>query len=116
MRPELTGIAGPEAANHFRPLVDRMERAIDAVEMARELVLGSFDVHMTRTAQRTNDVMKVLTLASVTLLPGAIIAGIMGMNFKVPLFEEPAYFWIVVVVIVAIGVTMIVGAKLRRWI
>jgi Mg2+ and Co2+ transporter CorA len=32
--------------------------------------------------------MKVLTLTSVILLPGALIAGVMGMNFKVGVFED----------------------------
>jgi hypothetical protein len=34
--------------------------------------------------------MKVLTLTSVILLPGALIAGVMGMNFKVGLFDNPS--------------------------
>jgi magnesium transporter len=44
---------------------------------------------MTRTAQRTNDTMRLLTLASVILLPSVVLAGVMGMNFKVGLFEDP---------------------------
>jgi len=35
---------------------------------------------MTRTSQRTNDIMKTLTIVSVTLLPAGVIAGFMGMN------------------------------------
>lgn len=115
-RPELSGLGDPEDTVHFRALGDRLERAIDAVEVARELVLGSFDVHMTRTAQRTNDVMKLLTLATVILLPGSVIAGVMGMNFKVGLFEEATGFWIVIVGIVAIAVVTIGVARFKRWI
>ena len=29
---------------------------------SREMLVGTFDIHMTRTAQRTNDIMRVLTL------------------------------------------------------
>lgn len=115
-RPELSGLGDPDDTVHFRALAERLERAIDAVEVARELVLGSFDVHMTRTAQRTNDVMKLLTLATVILLPGSVIAGIMGMNFKVGLFEEPAVFWIVIAAMVAIAVVTVGAARFKRWI
>jgi magnesium/cobalt transport protein CorA len=115
-RPELTGLGDPDDHVLFRALADRLERAIDSVEMARELVLGSFDVHMTRTAQRTNDVMKLLTLATVILLPGSVIAGIMGMNFKIGLFDDPAFFWIVIVVMLAIAVATIAVARFKRWI
>ena len=45
--------------------------------------------------------MKVLTLTSVILLPGALLAGVMGMNFKVGLFKNTSLFWVVIAVIVA---------------
>ena len=40
--------------------------------------------------------MRVLTLASVILLPSVVLAGIMGMNFKVGLFDNPNLFWVVI--------------------
>ena len=60
--------------------------------------------------------MKVLTLASVLLLPGALIAGIMGMNFKLALFEQNAYFWVVICLMLAVAAVTLVLAKRRRWI
>ena len=69
-------------------LTERLERAIDAVENLRDLLLGTFDIHMGRAAQDANDVMKVLTLLSAVLLPSVVLAGIMGMNFKLPFFDE----------------------------
>ena len=66
----------------------RLERAGEAITNTREMLIGTFDVHMTRTAQRTNDIMRVLTLASVVLLPSVVLAGVMGMNFKVWLFDN----------------------------
>ena len=83
---------------------------------AREAIVGSFDVLIARGGHRTNEIMKVLTLTSVILLPGALIAGVMGMNFKVGLFDEPMLFWAVVAVIAAIAPVTIGLAKLWRWI
>ena len=83
---------------------------------AREAIVGSFDVLIARGGHRTNEIMKVLTLASVILLPGALIAGVMGMNFKVSLFDEPMLFWAVVAVIAAIAPVTIGLAKFWRWI
>lgn len=115
-RPQLTGLGDPEDEAVFRALADRLERAIDAVETARELVLGSFDVHMTRTSQRTNDIMKLLTLVTVILLPSSVIAGVMGMNFRVAFFDEAAFFWLVLVAMVAIAAATLLTARVRRWI
>lgn len=93
----------------------RLERAQDAIANARELLIGSFDIHMTQTAQRTNDVMRILTVVSVVLLPAIVIAGVMGMNFRVTFFEEPGYFWVVVGAMVALAAGTIVFARWRGW-
>ena len=101
----------------FPAVSDRFERAIDAVENSRDLLVGSFDVYMTRTAQRTNDVMKVLALASVLLLPGSLVAGLLGMNMPGPFAaDDPRAFWIVVVAIAALAAATLTIARLRRWI
>ena len=69
-------------------LTDRLDRAVEAVENLRDLLLGTFDIHMGRAAQDANEVMKVLTLLSAVLLPAVVLAGVMGMNFKLPFFDE----------------------------
>ena len=93
----------------------RLERAVDAIANTREMLIGTFDVHMTRTAQRTNDVMKVLTLASVILLPSVVLAGVMGMNFKIPLFDNPDMFWVVIGVMAVLAAGTVVAARWRGW-
>jgi Mg2+ and Co2+ transporter CorA len=70
----------------------------------------------TRTAQRTNDVMKVLALASVVFLPGVVIAGIMGMNFRVGLFDQAGLFYVVIAAMAALGIATVVAARMRGWI
>ena len=60
--------------------------------------------------------MKVLTLTSVILLPGALLAGIMGMNFKVGIFDRAAMFWVVLALIIAVAPITLGVAKLRNWI
>ncbi|MEA2536472.1 MAG: magnesium transporter [Chloroflexota bacterium] len=101
----------------FPAVAERFERAISAVENSRDLLLGSFEVYMTRTAQRTNDTMKVLALLSALLLPGSLIAGLLGMNMPGPFApDDPRAFWIVVALIGVLSVTTLVIARLRRWI
>ena len=64
----------------------------------------------------TNEIMKVLTLTSLILLPGALIAGVMGMNFNVGLFDQAELFWVVLAAIILIAPITIALAKTRRWI
>ena len=96
-------------------LNSRLDRAIDAVANAREMLIGTFDIHMTRTAQRTNDVMRVLTVASVVLLPAVVVAGVMGMNFKVGIFDVANLFWVVVGGMLLLAVATLVTARWRGW-
>jgi magnesium transporter len=115
-RPELEEIATSEHAERFSVLRARLEEAIQAARDCRDSVVGSFDVLIARSEQRTNEIMKVLTLASVLLLPGALIAGVMGMNFQVGLFERAYLFWVVVAGIVTLAAATLVVARSRSWI
>jgi magnesium transporter len=97
-------------------VASRYGDAMSAVDDARDAVLGSFNVYATRTAQRTNDVMKVLTLVTVLLLPGSLIAGLLGMNVVVPLSkDDPLSFWIVVAGVLLLAAAIIFIARRRGW-
>lgn len=107
----------PDSVSLLQGLNTRYEGALRAVEDSREALLGSFDVLMSRTAQRTNEVMKVLTIATVLLLPGSVIAGLLGMNVVVPLnADDPMSFWLVVVAFAVLVAVALITAKLKRWI
>jgi Mg2+ and Co2+ transporter CorA len=97
-------------------IIQRLERAIDGLENARELLVGSFDLYLGRASQRTNDVMKVLTLVSAIALPGIVLAGVMGMNFKLPFFDDSANFFVVVTAMVVFAIGILAAARWRRWI
>ena len=115
-RPELEAIASSDSAARFAALRERLEEAVQASRDTRESIVGSFDVLLASTGQRTNEIMKVLTLASVLLLPGSLIAGVMGMNFKVAIFETAWYFWIVVSLIAVVVIATLAVARVREWI
>ena len=70
---------------------------------------------MGREAQRTNEVMKVLTMVSAVFLPAVVLAGVMGMNFQLPFFDQPSNFYVVVGVMAATGLGLVLFARWRRW-
>ncbi|HSI98771.1 MAG TPA: CorA family divalent cation transporter [Patescibacteria group bacterium] len=114
-RPDFMPGIEPGEAALLASVASRLDRALEAVGRAREMLIGTFDVHMTRTAQRTNDIMKVLTLASAILLPASVIAGVMGMNFKLGFFDEPTMFWFVIAAMAGIALGTIGLARWRGW-
>ena len=115
--PDMRQLVGPDASEDLQAVTSRFDAAVGSVESSREALLGSFDVYMTRTAQRTNDIVKVLTIATVLLLPGSVIAGLLGMNVVVPLNkDDPLSFWLVVAGVATLAILAIALARLRRWI
>lgn len=115
-RPELDAITSSDHAERFRTLRGQLEDVVQAARDSRDSIVGSFDVLIARTEQRTNEVMKVLTLGALLFLPGALIAGVMGMNFRVGLFDTGWYFWVVCAGIAALAVATLAIARVRRWI
>jgi magnesium transporter len=109
-------ITGKGATPRFASITERFDSAIAAIDTAREALLGTFDIHMSRTAQRTNDVVKVLTIVSILLLPTGVLAGFMGMNIKAPYSnDDPTIFWFVLGAIAVIAGLTILALRLRRW-
>lgn len=97
-------------------LVDRLHQTMVATENARDLLLGSFDVLMARTGQRSNQAIQTLTVLSAILLPASLLAGIMGMNFDLPFFDAPGGFAIVIGVMVGVALAILAVARAKRWI
>ena len=115
-RPDFRPDEDGGAEKEFLALEQRFERAMDAVENARELVVGSFELFTTRSAQRTNETMRVLTFVTVLLGTLAVIAGAMGMNFKAPLFDSGATgFWVTVTAMGGISLVATLLARWRKW-
>jgi magnesium transporter len=115
-RPELEAIADSSHAERFVSLRSRVEDTIQSARDCRDSVVVSFDVLHARSEQRTNEIVKVLTLGSMLFLPGALVAGILGMNFRLGFFEHDALFWVVLGAIFAMMCAVFVAARAREWI
>ncbi|NUS60414.1 MAG: hypothetical protein HOQ01_05660 [Lysobacter sp.] len=115
-RPDFRPDRDDEIDARYRAVSARYERAMDTVENARDLVIGSYELLETRLSQRTNETMRLLTFVTVLLGTLAVIAGVLGMNFQATLFESGSRgFWITVgLMALAVVVAMIV-ARRRDW-
>lgn len=107
-----------EADREFLVEVNRVfERLEDDIARARETVIGSFELYASRVAQDTNQLLKVLTIA--TVITGVIgaVAGIFGMNFETPIAHSGfAGFQIVTGAMIAVSLGIVGLAFWRRWI
>jgi Mg2+ and Co2+ transporter CorA len=114
--PEFDVLSSEASAKRFADLEGRVIQALDAARETKESTFGSFDLLVTRIGQRTNDIMKVLTLVTVILLPASVLGGIMGMNFEVGLFDLDWFFWVVIAAMFGVAVAVVSVARARDWI
>ncbi|MGE3822200.1 MAG: magnesium transporter CorA family protein [Isosphaeraceae bacterium] len=66
---------------YFRDVYDHIVRVHDLTESLRDLISGALDTYLSAISNRTNDVMKMLTLVTVMFLPLSFLTGFFGMNY-----------------------------------
>lgn len=115
---EFDPLSSEASAQRFVALTSRVDAALASARDTRDGIASSFDVLIVRTEYRTNEIVKVLTLASILLLPGALLAGVAGMNvnFNPHVFVHSTLFWVVVIAIILIALATLALARLKRWI
>jgi magnesium transporter len=100
----------------FHDVYDHVLRLIDAVETLRDLLNNTLDVYLSSVANRTNQVMKVLTVLSTVALPGLVITSFYGMNVRgLPFTNAPYGAWYVVGAIAASTLAMMLLMRRARW-
>ncbi len=101
----------------FRDVYDHVARNLDMVETQRDLLTGIMDVYLSSVANRTNEVMKVLTVLGTIALPILVVSGVYGMNTKgLPFADSPHATWIVGGMMAGATVALLVYLRKHRWI
>jgi len=77
---ELPGL-DPGTRDYFRDVYDHLIRVSDMVDSYRDLLTGAMDVYLSTVSNRTNAVMKQLTLVATIFLPITALTGFFGQNF-----------------------------------
>jgi len=107
-----------EMSFRFRDVYDHLVRVADDSMMFQDRITGMLDAHLSNVSNRLNQVMKVLTVVATVFMPPTLLAGIYGMNVRLPHFPggEEAQFWWLSAICVAMIVGMLAAFRYRRWI
>jgi magnesium transporter len=101
--------------DYWGNIMDYFQKIWDMVEDDGELIKGYSLTFDSLQVNKTNEVMKILTLVSSVLLPLTFIASLYGMNIKLP-FQDHIYSFIIVSSsMLVIAVFMLVYFKVKRW-
>jgi magnesium transporter len=109
------GLLGDDLDAYFRDVYDHIVRTVELIETYRDLLSGALDIYLSAVANRTNEVMKVLTIWGTVALPLVIITGFFGMNLKLP-WANSAHGTLFAVGVMAIStITILVYFKKKHW-
>jgi magnesium transporter len=100
----------------LKDLEDLIIHATEAIDTYRDLLTDQLNIHNSVTANRMNDIMKVLTIFAAVFIPLTFIAGIYGTNFEyLPELEYKYSYFIFWGVIIAIAGALLYQFKKKRW-
>jgi magnesium transporter len=101
---------------YLRDCYDHMVQIIDLLENYRDVTSGLMEVYLSSISNRTNEIMKVLTIISAVFIPMTLVAGIYGMNFKY--LPELEWLWgypFALGLMGAIAVVLLLYFRAKSW-
>ncbi len=77
-----------DMAVYFGDMVDHVDKIRDGLDEYKEIIEGLNDTHDSLASNRTNEVMRMLTIIATVLLPITVVASIFGMNIPLGPFRD----------------------------
>jgi magnesium transporter len=101
---------------YFRDVYDHMFRISETIDVERDMMAGTMEAYLSVIANRTNEIMKVLTIFSAIMLPLTLIAGIYGMNFgNLPELHWHYGYWYALGLMGVTAAVMLIWFRRRGW-
>ena len=101
---------------YFRDVYDHMFRISETIDVERDMMSGTMEAYLSVVANRTNEIMKVLTIFSAIMLPLTLIAGIYGMNFaNMPELHWRYGYWYALGLMAVTAIFMLIWFRRRGW-
>ncbi len=100
---------------YFDDISDAAERIWDTLENYKEVIEALESTNESVISHRLNESFRILTAASVVLLPLTLIASIFGMNVALPGERDPISFYLILALMTAMLVALVVLFRRRGW-
>ena len=102
----------------FRDVYDHLVRLTDESMFFGDRITALLDAHLSTVSNQLNSVMKILTVIATIFMPLTFITGLYGMNVDLPHFGLGAstFFWVLLILMIAISLGMLGFFRIRKWI
>ncbi len=117
LEPRIRRFTKMDMAVYFGDMVDHVDKIWDALDEYKEVIEGLNDTHDSLATNRTNEVVRMLTVIATIMLPITVVASIFGMNIPLGPFEDSRYsplFIFLIMLVIIIG--MLYFFRRQRWI
>lgn len=111
---EVRGFA-EDMEDYWGNILDFYQKMWDMIDDYGELVAGLSNTFDSLQANKTNEIMRVLTIISTIVLPLTFITGLYGMNVKLPFGHLSFAFWIIMALCVGVIVGLLFSFRRKRW-
>lgn len=101
--------------DYWGNILDYYQKMWDMTEDYQEIIEGLSKTFDSLQTNRTNEIMKVLTLISSILLPLTFIASLYGMNIGLPFQNESYSFKLLILFMVLLAGSMVFLFKKKKW-
>jgi len=104
LEPKVRRFTTMDLTVYFGDMVDHLNKIWDGLDEYKEIIEGLSDTHDSVATNRTNEVMRMLTIIATILLPITVVASIFGMNIELGVFGtsplSPLYVFLICLVII----------------
>jgi magnesium transporter len=91
-------------------------RTYSILDSYRDLLSGVFDAYLSTVSNKTNEVMKTLTVIATIFMPITFIASVYGMNFRfMPELYFPFAYFLVLLAMLIISIGMVIYFRRKEW-
>jgi len=112
-----TTLITPAILIYLKDVYDHTIQVIETVETYRDMLTSMLEIYLSSISNRTNEVMKVLTIIATLFIPLTYIVGIYGMNFEA--MPELKWRWgypLIWIVMIVVAMLMLLFFRKRKWI
>jgi magnesium transporter len=107
-------------AVYLRDVYDHLVRINESIEANRDLLGNALEAYLSAVSQRTNEIMKYLTVMSAVFLPLSFLVGFFGQNFDdLPLMKDWIHsdhlMWAMILTCVTLPIGMLAWFRHKDW-
>lgn len=100
---------------YFGDIGDYVTKQSEIISDQNDLIINLNNTNESLISVRANNIMKALTIISVMMLPLNLLAGLYGMNIKLPISGYDYAFEVIVSLMFTVSVLMLLFFRTKKW-